>query len=80
MKKLILLLSLISLGLVGCSSNDRSRMEYIEQKFKTREIHPIDGKWVYVIRLADGSVLVVSRYSDETPEKQTYHQIFGPTR
>ena len=82
MKKLILSLSILSLGLVGCSSNDQSRIEWIEQKFKTREIflYGIRDHSIYIVRLPDGSVLLVQRSNTTTPEKLTYRQIFAPNK
>lgn len=81
MKKLILL-SLLSFALVGCASNEQTRMEYIERTFKTREIflHGTGENSIYIVRLPDGSVLLVQRSETTKPEKLSYRQIFAPIR
>jgi major membrane immunogen (membrane-anchored lipoprotein) len=82
MKKLIPLLLLISVALTGCSSNEQSRMEYIERTYKTREIfiQGLGDNGIYIVRLSDGSVLLVERNDLTKPEKLSYRQIFSPIR
>ena len=82
MKKLIPLLLLISVALTGCHSNEQSRMEYIERTFKPREIFPHGhgDNSIYIVRLSDGSILLVERNGTTKPEKLSYRQIFSPNR
>lgn len=82
MKKLRLLLLLVALLLLAGCSTEQERLDYIYAIYNTREI------WVtnengqnsfYVFRLADGSVWIMERASNEKPEKLFRRQIFGPS-
>lgn len=82
MKKLLPFIALLGvLMLSGCEfTSEQQRIEYIEGKYGTKEIWFEQNSPYYVVRLRDGSIVLVQRSQEGKVEDLTCRQIFTPLR